>query len=153
MGKITLPVQTLPAIVKLLGQTEEAIFRITGVHVKLAITVNNVPIGHEDGAWLLLQEIICAATGLTWHQIASTSRQRKLVVARQAYCWFGRNRLGGRSLKTIGHDLGGMDHTSIINAIRKYDGLLNVNDDLAKKLFNEINQRMQYEDKIDQAGI
>ncbi len=153
MGKIMMPVDTLPAIVKLLGDTEQTIERLTGVKVSLSMSVGGRPLTGDDGEWVLLQEAVCSATGLTWKMITSKDRKRDLVTARQAYAWFGKYKIGGRSLTNIGRDLGGIDHTTVLHNIRMYDQLLSVKDDVACAIFYKINKRLNYAHQADPSGI
>ncbi len=61
---------------------------------------------------------IAAATGVTTAEIKGPDRARHIVAARFDACAALRQSLGW-SMPRIGHFLGGRDHTTILNALRK----------------------------------
>lgn len=66
-----------------------------------------------------IAERICTAHGFSLDDIRSVRRSERLVLARQAICYWVR-RLTGYSLTQIGRLIGGRDHTTVRHAIIVY---------------------------------
>lgn len=147
------PLDALPALIKLLGDTEQVLHRITGLHIKLRMEVADSAVTNQQALYLMLQEAICHSTGLSWSQLLVKNRRSHLVLARQAYCWYARHAIGGRTLGDIGNDLGGLDHTTVIHSIRVFDELLQLKDTKAVALLHKIQKRMQHEGKANQTAV
>lgn len=80
-------------------------------------TVPNKP--HSRLSFYAIAERICRAFGYSLTDIRSHSRTEKLVLARQAICYWVR-RLTGYSLQRIGRLIGRSDHTTVRHAILTY---------------------------------
>jgi chromosomal replication initiation ATPase DnaA len=76
-----------------------------------------------------------------------------LVLARQAYCWYGRNYIGGRGTHKIGRDLGGFDHATVITSTRTFADLLDSHNPDATELLKQIQKRLNYETKTNPAAV
>lgn len=90
-----------------------------------------------DGArrdWLLLgsdqniriADVVAAValeTGVPAREITGGQRHGPLLRARFMSAWLAR-RLTGHSLPVIGRAMGGRDHTSILSALRRMEGML-----------------------------
>lgn len=70
---------------------------------------------------------VCVARGVHPRDLYSMSRSRPIVAVRQECCWRIRNEVlvQGRqiSLPEIGRQLGGLDHTTVLHSIRKFDAM------------------------------
>lgn len=70
---------------------------------------------------------VCLARGVHPRDLYSMSRSRPIVAVRQECCWRIRNEVlvQGRqiSLPEIGRQLGGLDHTTVLHSIRKFDAM------------------------------
>ena len=60
---------------------------------------------------------------LTRADLTSASRKRHVVAARQAAAWVLRHAYPQISLQTIGEQLGGRDHSTVIHAVRLIEEL------------------------------
>lgn len=74
---------------------------------------------HSRLSFYAIAERICRACGFSLADIRSHSRAEKLVLARQAICYWVR-RLTGYSLQRIGRLVGRSDHTTVRHAILIY---------------------------------
>lgn len=70
---------------------------------------------------------VCLARGVHPRDLYSMSRSRPIVAVRQECCWRIRNEVlvQGRqiSLPEIGRQLGGLDHTTVLHSIRKFEAM------------------------------
>ena len=70
---------------------------------------------------------VCFARGVHPRDLFSMSRARPIVAVRQECCWRMRNEVTilGRqiSLPEIGRQLGGLDHTTVLHSIRKFEAM------------------------------
>ena len=62
---------------------------------------------------------VAALFDLTRAELTSASRKRHIVEARQAAAWVLRHAYPRISLQTIGEQIGGRDHTTVIYAIAR----------------------------------
>ena len=83
----------------------------------------------------MIMNITGDAFGFTREQLASISRRRALVEARQIAMYITRN-LTELSYPEIGKAFGGRDHTTVIYAFRKIQNEISENQDL----FNRVQQ-------------
>ncbi len=74
-----------------------------------------------------IQQAVCEYFNVRLAQLKSHGRQRSIAKPRMIAMYLCRQRLG-TSYTELGLRFGGKDHTTIINAVRKIDGLLQVND-------------------------
>lgn len=63
--------------------------------------------------------LICKATGMRRLEIMQNRRNKQVVFARHAVCYWA-YRLTTLSLPEIGRRLGGLDHTTIMHAVKAY---------------------------------
>lgn len=75
---------------------------------------------------------VCFARGIHPRDLMSMSRSRPIVSVRQECCWRMRNEvlIQGRqiSLPEIGRQLGGLDHTTVLHSIRKFEAMRAANE-------------------------
>jgi chromosomal replication initiation ATPase DnaA len=130
----------LPQTKKILEAAEHKIFSNTGIKVKLIMQSKNVE--HDlNYRKSVLKKIVTAEFIVTWEDILSTSRQRRIVAARHCYMYCLRN-FFLENLKEIGQQLN-RDHTSIIHAMAVINGYYDVGDSLVTKIENV---KKQYND-------
>ena len=77
--------------------------------------------------------IVAKHYGVTKLDILSERRHRSIVWPRQIGMYLAKN-MTARSLPEIGRRFGGRDHTTVLHAIRKIDGVLKVDDKLKDEI-------------------
>ena len=82
--------------------------------------------------------IICRASGVAKEDILSKSRKREVVAARQAYCYYAKQRTN-HSLLVIG-DLVDRDHATVIHSINKIEDLIDTKDKMTLELIDRVNR-------------
>ena len=71
-----------------------------------------------------VQEVVCEYFNITRETLLSKSRKRQIVQARQIAMFLSRNLIGGCSLSTIGMELGGKDHATVLHACTTVSDLI-----------------------------
>ena len=71
-----------------------------------------------------VQEVVCEYFNITRETLLSKSRKRQIVQARQIAMYMSRNLIGGCSLSTIGMELGGKDHATVLHACNTVSDLM-----------------------------
>ena len=95
--------------------TRELAERVTGNIVgeeKQEVTIDKV------------KEVVCEYFNITGETLLSKSRKRQIVQARQIAMYMSRNLIGGCSLSTIGMELGGKDHATVLHACTTVSDLM-----------------------------
>lgn len=72
-------------------------------------------------------ESVLKNSGLTEEELFSKNRQREVINHRHV-CMWGLRRYTGATLQAIADLFGGRDHTTVINACRNVDNLIETND-------------------------
>ena len=87
------------------------------ITVELAKTISNQIVGEEETEISIekVQNTVCGYFNITKEDILSKSRKRNIVQARQIAMYLSRNMLKC-SLSTIGAELGGKDHATVMHA-------------------------------------
>lgn len=67
--------------------------------------------------------VVSAMTGVQQRDLRGTSRRAHIVIARQ-FCMWSVKKITGRSLPEVGRLMGNRDHTTVLHAVRKIEGLL-----------------------------
>lgn len=124
----SIPVDTLPAIVRVLEHAQDSIAAITGLNIKLVINVVGEATTNTDMLWLMLQQKVCELYGVKWKEVCSPSGKQPLPMVRKLYCYFGKRHIGGRTHMQIAHDLGYINHTSVTCAIAEFSKLIDIKD-------------------------
>lgn len=70
-----------------------------------------------------IQKIVCDYFNITIDQMHSSSRKREIVQARQLAMYFAKN-LTKASLASIGSEIGGKDHATVLHAVRTVNNLI-----------------------------
>jgi chromosomal replication initiation ATPase DnaA len=134
------------AVFHILLTAENSISSILGKRIKLlpqeaegSSKITPETIGQRD---FQLRAIITHVTGIPWKQIESKSRKREIVLARQLYCVYAKQRLGDISLKSIGLAIGNRDHTTVIHSIQTVKDLLDTRHEAVMNLMDQINNML-----------
>lgn len=78
----------------------------------------------KEPRWREIAREVCAAHRVTFLDLCSPRRDRKVTDARAEACWRMRHETT-LSLPQIGKRLGGRDHTTILHNIRRFEARLN----------------------------
>ena len=88
------------------------------------MTGNIVSEEHTEITMDKVQEVVCEYFNITRENLLSKSRKRQIVQARQIAMYMSRNLIGGCSLSTIGMELGGKDHATVLHACNTVSDLM-----------------------------
>ena len=110
------------ALISLIAHATLAHKEIT---VELAEQVTGQIIGEEKNDMTIekVQKMVCDYFNITRDTLLSKSRKRQIVQARQIAMYLSRN-LVGCSLSTIGAELGGKDHATVVHACTTVSDLM-----------------------------
>ena len=108
------------------------------ITVELAEQVTGKIIGEEknDLTIEMVQKMVCDYFNITRDTLLSKSRKRQIVQARQIAMYLSRN-LVGCSLSTIGAELGGKDHATVVHACTTVADLMST-DRVFRQYVNDI---------------
>ena len=88
-----------------------------------------------------VQQVVCDYFNMTKEALVSSSRKRQIVQARQIAMYLCRNLIYNCSLSTIGSELGGRDHATVMHACNTVNDLC-VIDKTFKKYVTDIQQML-----------
>lgn len=74
-----------------------------------------------------LKTLVCNEFRLSWGQITSRCRKKEIKTARQVYCWLVYKYVPKSRKIALAKEFG-QDHTTVLNAIRAVNNLLEVED-------------------------
>lgn len=86
-----------------------------------------------------VQKAVCEYFNITRDDILSKSRKRQIVQARQIAMYLSRNLINNCSLSTIGAEIGGKDHATVLHACTTVADLMST-DKTFRKYVNDIEQ-------------
>ena len=112
--------------------TKELVERVTG---------NIVSEEHNEITMDKVQEVVCEYFNITRETLLSKSRKRQIVQARQIAMYMSRNLIGGCSLSTIGMELGGKDHATVLHACNQVSDLMST-DKIFKQYVSDIERML-----------
>ena len=112
--------------------TKELVERVTG---------NIVSEEHSEVTMDKVQEVVCEYFNITRETLLSKSRKRQIVQARQIAMYMSRNLIGGCSLSTIGMELGGKDHATVLHACNTVSDLMST-DKMFKQYVSDIERML-----------
>ena len=84
-----------------------------------------------------VQRMVCDYFNITRDDLLSKSRKRQIVQARQIAMFLSRNLISNCSLATIGQEIGGKDHATVLHAYTTVSDLM-ATDKVFKKYVNDI---------------
>ena len=90
-----------------------------------------------------IQRAVCNYFGLKLNDLKSKRRHRAVSYPRQVAMYLCRERLG-TSYPELGERFGGKDHTTVISAVRKINGLLEQNDEQTSAVIKAINRKLGF---------
>ena len=79
---------------------------------------------HTEVTMDKVQRVVCEYFNITRDSLLSKSRKRQIVQARQIAMYMSRNLISGCSLSTIGSELGGKDHATVLHACNTVSDLM-----------------------------
>lgn len=96
------------------------------VTIELAEHVIGNIVGEEqkDVTIDMVQEVVCEYFNITRESLLSKSRKRNIVQARQIAMYMSRSLISGCSLSTIGMEIGGKDHATVLHACSTVSDLM-----------------------------
>lgn len=119
----------LMKINEIIFHAEEKILSETKVKVQLRYNI--VGTTNND---MKLKKAICEVFNVTWEELLTNVRTRRLSDARAAYCWFCVRNMN-RTLKDVAKELGYSNHTSVIASISKIDDAIWLRTSLKDQVF------------------
>ena len=105
------------------------------------VTGNIVSEEHEEVTMDKVQDVVCEYFNITRETLLSKSRKRNIVQARQIAMYLSRNLIGGCSLSTIGMELGGKDHATVLHACNTVSDLMST-DKLFRQYVSDIERML-----------
>lgn len=145
----SISIDLLPAIVKIIEDTQKTLKILTGVNIKLQLVVVDESVNYQEIMWLSLQQSISIVTKTSWSEISGGSRAGYIPLYKKLYCHFGKTHIGGKSLKQIASDVGMKNHTSALAAATDFKDLisdpLRTDHDYALRLYQDVKKRLKIE--------
>jgi len=105
------------------------------------VTGNIVSEERDEVTMDKVQEVVCEYFNITRETLLSKSRKRNIVQARQIAMYLSRNLIGGCSLSTIGMELGGKDHATVLHACNTVSDLMST-DKLFRQYVSDIERML-----------
>jgi len=107
--------------------------------VELAERVIGKIVGEEVNSLSIdkVQKAVCDYFGITREAMQSKSRKRQIVQARQIAMYLSRNLISNCSLATIGAEIGGKDHATVLHSCSTVQDLMST-DRVFRKYVNDI---------------
>ena len=93
-----------------------------------------------------MQSVVCEYFNITRDTLLSKSRKRQIVQARQIAMYLSRNLIDNCSLATIGAELGGKDHATVLHACTTVSDLMST-DKSFKQYITDISKMLVPVDK------
>ncbi len=96
------------------------------ITVELASKVTESIVGEDQNEVTIgkVQEVVCDYFNISRETLLSKSRKRQIVQARQIAMFMSRNLISNCSLSTIGMELGGKDHATVLHACTTVSDLM-----------------------------
>ena len=88
------------------------------------VTGNIVSEEREDVTMDKVQDVVCEYFNITRETLLSKSRKRNIVQARQIAMYLSRSLISNCSLATIGQEIGGKDHATVLHACTTVSDLM-----------------------------
>ncbi len=96
------------------------------ITVSLAESITEKIVGQEQNDISIdkVEKVVCEYFNITRDTLLSKSRKRQIVQARQIAMYMSRNLISNCSLSTIGAELGGKDHATVLHACTPVSDLM-----------------------------
>ncbi len=114
-------------VISLLAQIKLNGYELTMPIIKQVVT-SYINSGRKEITVEGIQEIVAEHYAMPLDRILSRSRAREVVVARQISMFLSK-KMTKKSLKSIGQNFGGKDHTTVIYAIKSVKNLIDTDSD------------------------
>ena len=111
------------ALISLIANATLAHKEIT---VQLAESITEKIVGEEQNDVTIdgVQRVVCDYFNITRDELLSKTRKRQIVQARQIAMYMSRNLISNCSLSTIGAEIGGKDHATVLHACTTVSDLM-----------------------------
>ena len=111
--------------------------------VELAQNITEKIVGEEQDEITIdkVQNVVCEYFNISRDTLLSKSRKRQIVQARQIAMYLSRNLISNCSLATIGAELGGKDHATVLHACTTVSDLMST-DKTFKQYITDINKML-----------
>ena len=111
------------ALISLIANATLAHKEIT---VQLAESITEKIVGEEQNDVTIdgVQRVVCDYFNITRDELLSKTRKRQIVQARQSAMYMSRNLISNCSLSTIGAEIGGKDHATVLHACTTVSDLM-----------------------------
>ena len=109
------------------------------VTVELAESITEHIVGEEQNDVTIdgVQKVVCDYFNISRDELLSKTRKRNIVQARQIAMYMSRNLISNCSLSTIGAEIGGKDHATVLHACTTVSDLMST-DKTFKQYVNDI---------------
>ena len=96
------------------------------ITVELAESITEKIVGEEQNDVTIdgVQRVVCDYFNITRDDLLSKTRKRQIVQARQIAMYMSRNLISNCSLSTIGAEIGGKDHATVLHACTTVSDLM-----------------------------
>jgi chromosomal replication initiation ATPase DnaA len=126
--------EAYPVIFKIINDAEFELCQLIGSKVTLKIEVGERAITQIEANKMRLQQLICEEFSVTWRDMITGPRNRKLTDARKVYCYMATHFLHQTCAET-GKDLN-RDYTTVIHLRNACTGLIEIKDGLVDNIEN-----------------
>ncbi len=111
----------------------------SGNYLEIATRILDTLVGEEknDVSIDKVQRVVCEYFNISRDTLLSKSRKRQIVQARQIAMYMSRNLIANCSLSTIGAEIGGKDHATVLHACNTVSDLM-ATDRVFKKYVTDI---------------
>ena len=111
--------------------------------IELAQNITEKIVGEEQDEITIdkVQSVVCEYFNITRDTLLSKSRKRQIVQARQIAMYMSRNLISSCSLATIGAELGGKDHATVLHACTTVSDLM-ATDKTFRQYITDINRML-----------
>jgi len=92
-----------------------------------------------------VQSVVCEYFGITIEDMLASTRKRNIVQARQIAMYLSRNLISSCSLSTIGQQIGGKDHATVLHACNTVSDLIST-DKVFRKYVSDIEGKLRPSD-------
>lgn len=123
-----------PAICKIINDSEFLLTQIIGTKVSLKIEFQEKILNQDELNTIALQQLTCSEFDISWKQMISPWRDRKVVDARKAYCYIASIILKYPVTKTAREIK--KDHTSVMYLRNRCAELIEIGDPIKIKIEN-----------------
>ena len=116
--------------------------------VELAQNITEKIVGEEQEDITIdkVQSVVCEYFNITREMLLSKTRKRQIVQARQIAMYMSRNLISNCSLATIGAEIGGKDHATVLHACTTVSDLMST-DKTFRQYITDINKMLVPVDK------